>query len=329
MGLIHAITRLVKRTPALYRAWRVARRVRRRLGLGRLPTSAAALRRHAAAALTADHSYAGEAAHLLGMLRTCGIHGGIVVDIAAGDGVTQSCTLPLFRDPAWGGLAVELDPDKAVRLEHAYRPFESVRTVRERVTPANVEALLRDHDVPDRFEVLNLDIDSFDLWVMTALLRTYRPAVITMEVNEKVPPPIYFAVDWDPGHVWQEDHFYGCSLTAAAALVRPCGYILEGLHFNNAFFIRADVAAGRIEDRDVAEAYACGYRDRPGRVDLFPWNHDVEHLHELEPAAIVRDLETRFAKYAGQFEVRVHDREPNGSGSTSQGVAHRMEAGHD
>jgi hypothetical protein len=293
----------VKRRPALYRAWRALRRVPTRLGLRASGTSTGALRRHAARALTEEQSYAGEAAHLLDVLARCGINTGHVVDIAAGDGVTQSCTLPLFRHPAWGGLAVELDPAKALRLEHAYRRFAGVRVARRCVTPANVAALLHEHDVPAGFEVLNLDLDSWDLQVMEAILQDFHPMVITMEVNEKVPPPVHFAVRWDPDHVWREDHFYGCSLTAAAALVREHGYVLESLAYNNAFFVRADVAHGRFANQRVDIAWASGYRDRPDRRDLFPWNHDVEHLLHLEPDAVIADLQRRFARYAGRYDL--------------------------
>lgn len=304
MGGMERIARAVKRRPALYRVWRAVRAPLARLGWGAGGTSAAALRRHARAARSAELSHAGEAAHLLDVLQRCGIARGFVVDIAAGDGVTHSCTLPLFRDPAWGGLAVELDPRRATRLEHAYRQFDGVRTARTRVTPQNIEALLRCYDAPGRFEVLNLDLDSYDLWVMEALLRSFRPAVITMEINEKVPPPVYFAVRWDPAHAWQGDHFYGCSLTAAAALVRPHGYVLESLQYNNAFFVRDDVAGDGVVDVGVEEAYAAGYRDRPDRRELFPWNHDVDHLQRLPPAEVVRDLVLRFAPYAGRFVIR-------------------------
>lgn len=303
MRLIEKLVRSVKRRPVLYRIWQ---RIRALGGRARPATTPAALRRHAESALTEDRSYAGEGAHLRAVLARCAIDGGTVVDIAAGDGVTQSCTLPLFRDPAWGGLAVEMDPDRSALLEYAYRPFEGVRVARRRVTPDNVEGLLSEYGIDERFEVLNLDLDSYDLAVMEALLRAFRPAVITMEINEKIPPPVYFAVRWDPAHVWRGDHFYGCSLTAAAGLLRPAGYVLEALVCNNAFFVRDDIAAEHgITDRDVAEAYARGYRDWPDRAELFPWNHDVDHLLHLGPEAVVRDLTARFAAYAGRFELRI------------------------
>lgn len=117
-----------------------------------------------------------------------------MVDIAAGDGVTQSGTLFLFRSTEWRGLAVEVDPRQFLRLEFAYRSFENVDVVRAKVTPTSVERLLSSHEIPQQFEVLNLDIDSYDLSVAEAILDSFKPLVVSMEVNEKIPPPIHFEV---------------------------------------------------------------------------------------------------------------------------------------
>lgn len=296
-----AIADMIKRSPRLYSAWRTLRAAVTRIIPEAWATSSLSLRRHRIAAKKGERSHAGEARHLAGVLETCGIPGGFVVDMAAGDGVTHSSTLALFRNPEWRGLAIEMDATRFRRLEHAYRQFEGARTAREKVTPHNVEALLRAHTVAHDFEVLNLDLDSYDLRVAEALLRTFRPAVITMEINEKIPPPVYFAVNFDPDHVWSGDHFYGCSLVAAAEVVKARGYVLESLHYDNAFFVRGDVAEGRLEDRSVESAYYEGYWNRPDRRDLFPWNHDMEYLGGLPPDAVERELRDRFRDYEGLF----------------------------
>lgn len=298
------VRRFVRRTRWLYGPLRRLRRV--------LPTRAAditpdVLDRHVAAAGVADPSFAGEAEHLLGLLDRCGIRDGFVVDIAAGDGVTQSCTLPLVRRSYWRSLGIELDDHRFRLLSYAWARFPGASTVQARVTPDSIVPLLREHGVPGRFEVLNLDLDSYDRDVLTALLAFFRPAVITMEINEKVPPPVHFAVVYDPSHVWREDHFFGCSLVAAAAAARPAGYVLEALEYNNAFFVREDVAAGRIADRSAEAAYDVGYRNRWDRREMFPWNHDVEHLLRLSPEDVVRDLRRRFAAYEGRFELTIPD----------------------
>lgn len=301
-----AVIRRMKRSARIYGLWQALNRTRIVRLLRRPRTSPRALRRHARAALREDRSYAGEGAHLRRVLERCGLDGGYVVDLAAGDGVTQSCTLFLFRDPRWRGLAVEMDERQFRRLAFAYRQFPNARVVRSRVSPDSVESVLGSQGAPTDFEVLNLDLDSYDLSIAEALLRSFRPLVVSMEVNEKVPPPVYFTVLYHPEHVWRGDHFYGCSLVAAAELLEAHGYVLESLHYNNAFFVKGAVAAGRFDGVSVEDAYDRGYRRRPERREIFPWNHDVEDLQELPPEEVVRELHERFRRYSGRFVAEVH-----------------------
>ena len=104
-----------------------------------------------------DNSFAGEAAYMNFLLNKLAIGSGFVVDIAASNGVSQSCTLQLFESDKWGGLAVEMDPLKFAILSFIYSAFSNVRLARCRVTPHNVCALLTGNEVPLDFDVLNLD----------------------------------------------------------------------------------------------------------------------------------------------------------------------------
>lgn len=261
----------------------------------------AARRLHALqAASGADTSFAGEFREIARLLQRLGISDGHLVDIAASDGVTQSSTLPLFQR-GWRGLAVEMDPDKFAGLAFVYAGFAGARLARCRVTPHNVGALLAANEVPLAFDLFNLDIDSYDLFVIEAVLAAgYRPKLISMEINEKIPVPIHFAVTYDADHVWQGDHFYGCSLSAAAKLLRANGYLLESLEYNNALFVDRAVA-GAIADLDDGAAYRQGYAGQPDRQRLFPWNSDMETLQTLPPAEAMAAIRRKFAAYDGRF----------------------------
>jgi hypothetical protein len=252
-----------------------------------------------------DRSNAGEYAHLRTLLSLLKIDGGYVVDMAASDGVTQSCTLGFFSDPRWQGLAVEMDPDKFASLAFIYARFSGVRLARCKVTPKNVAALLQANEVPNDMTLFNLDIDSYDLHVMNELLRCgFRPKVISMEINEKIPPPLYFTVDFDEAHHWRGDHFYGCSLVAAANVVKPHGYRLESLKFNNAMFVRDDVAKEVISDRSVDDAYDEGYRNQPNRAVLFSYNANVECALTNSVEENMRFFNELFEQYKGRFTLR-------------------------
>ena len=254
-----------------------------------------------------DNSFAGEFAHLRLLLEKLKITGGFVVDIAASDGVTQSSTLGFFSNRDWRGLAVEMDPEKFANLAFIYSQFVDVKLAklaRCRVTPVNVEALLVANEVPHDFTLLNLDIDSYDLYVMEEMLSAgFKPRVISMEVNEKIPPPVYFTVNFEDSHFWKGDHFFGCSLAAAASVVKPQGYKLESLQFNNAVFVRDDIATGVIRDLTVQEAYDLGYRNQADRKTLFPWNANVECALGYTAEENVRFFRDLFKEYRGKFTL--------------------------
>lgn len=253
----------------------------------------------------ADGSYAGEFDYLDKLISLLGIHGGYVVDIAAADGFSQSSTLGFFKRPDWSGLAVEMDPYKFATLAFIYAAFPNARLARGRVTPSNIKALLECYEVPKNFDLLNLDIDSYDLYVVQSMLAAdFRPKVISMEINEKIPPPLFFTVDYDENHYWKMDHFFGCSIQAAANTVKPFGYVLQNLVYNNAIFVRTDVAGHTISDMDVSDAYNRGYKNAPNRTKLFPWNTDVDCLLEYDAKQALHFIETYFKKYEGKYSLR-------------------------
>jgi hypothetical protein len=252
-----------------------------------------------------DNSSAGEWQAVTRILTTLRVDTGIVVDVAAGDGVSQSSTLGLFRSDRWSGLAVEMDPQKFAQLAYLYAGFRC-QLAKCRVTPKNLDSLLKAHEIPNDFDFLNLDIDSYDLFVIKeTLARGYRPKIISMEINEKIPPPLYFTVLYDDSHCWQGDHFFGCSAVAAVETVKPFGYVLESIQYNNALFVRADLAGDVIRDLAVAQAYQDGYSSRADRMKLFPWNADVDCALEMPAQDALQFFAHYFRKYQDRFELRI------------------------
>jgi len=234
------------------------------------------------------------------LLETLGVERGFAVDIAACDGVTKSNAFGLYAS-GWEGVAVEGDPARFASLARAYRRFPGVSLARLWVTPDNVVSLLRGHRTQAEFAFLNLDIDGYDHYVLAALLEEFRPTLICAEINEKIPPPLKFTVLYDPDYVWAEDHFYGQSVAKLHELASAFGYALVEQHYNNAFLAPAERSS--LPALSPEEAYASGYLDRPDRLELFPWNADMEEIHALGPAEQVAFLERRFAQYRGKYEL--------------------------
>jgi hypothetical protein len=254
---------------------------------------------------SSDSSHLGEYEKLNRLTDELDIKDGFVIDIAASDGYSQSSTLGYFRRAGWSGLAVEMDPVKFSKLSFLYANYPTAKLARNRVTPYNIKSLLSAYEVPKDISVLNLDIDSYDLYVIEEMLKAdYKPKIISMEVNEKIPSGIFFTVDFDDAHYWQVDHFYGCSLDAASLTVKPFGYILYALEYNNAIFLRDDLADGVFEDLSAENAYNIGYRNAANRKELFYYNSDVDEWLDLSTDDCIDSIREHFKKYEGKYTLR-------------------------
>jgi len=238
------------------------------------------------------------------------------VDIGASDGLTLSNTARLAL-AGWRGVCFEYDPEKVAVMAVAYRDLTEVRLCRTRITPLNVRQFLDAFAVPRDVGVLSLDIDSYDYFVLEALLATYRPGIIVTEINEKIPPPLDFTVLFDERHSWPGNHFYGQSICRLEALCEAQDYAIAHLEYNNAFLVDGRRYGGA--RHSAGEAYAAGYRDRPDRARQFPWNRDMDDLLGLPAAAAAAALRTRFAAYEGRFALSLGSDEPAGGGSGDRG----------
>ncbi len=226
-------------------------------------------------------------------------HGHTAVDLGAGDGVRHSNTHALFTN-GWRGLAVDGAADRSYRLARTYRDYPNVFTCRNQVTPQSVVSLLEAYQIPTDFEILSLDIDSYDFWVLDGLLTKFRPRIVVTEINEKIPPPIRFIVKYDPDFTLQH-HFFGYSIASLEDLCARHDYALMSLEYNNAFIAPRELAG--VEAHDAATVYRDGYFGRPDRRKKFPLNHDVEVLLSMSPAAAVKFLNDFYAKHAGKYQL--------------------------
>jgi hypothetical protein len=227
------------------------------------------------------------------------------VDLGAGDGLKRSNTYALFRE-GWRGLGVESDAHLARKLKQAYKKFPDVVACHRKVTPENVVPLLREHGVEREFGVLSLDIDSYDYWVLDALLRSFRPRLVVTEINEKIPPPVEFVVNYDPDFRLTH-HFFGYSIQSLERLARGHGYAILGLEYNNAFLAPAELPG--VAGLDAETAYRRGYLERPDRREKFPFNYDMEALLSMSPAEAVQFLRRFFSRSEGKYQLRIGEGE--------------------
>lgn len=242
----------------------------------------------------------GEAKKLLEICTELNISNGYYVDIGASDGWSSSSTFPFARSKNFSGLSVELDDKNFKKMQYIYKNFQNAHLSKTKVTPLNILDLLNEFDVPQNFDILNLDIDSYDLFVIKKLLESYRPKIISMEINEKIPPPIYFTVTYDENHFWKRDDFYGCSLQAAYEELSKFEYNLYTLVYNNAIFIPKEMNL-EFQNLTVAKFYKDGYVNKSDRKEKFPYNSDFDVLLDIKQEDAIIFLNNLFKDYHGIF----------------------------
>ena len=256
---------------------------------------------------TIDFSGHGETQAVKQYLKNDNLDFNYFVDIGASDGVSSSSTLEFAKMPNWHGLSIEYDDNKFSKLQYVYRKYKNISLANKKVTPESIVDILLDYEVPKNFSFLNIDIDSYDLEVSKSLFQLgYRPDIVSIEINEKIPPPIYFNVKYDQEHFWHGDHFFGCSLTAAVEEFYKFDYLLAEFKLNNAIFVNL-IKFPELTPKNASIAYEAGYKSIKNRKELFKYNHDVEILHELNNDEKIVFINNLFKKYKNMYELKIGD----------------------
>ncbi len=111
------------------------------------------------------------------------------------------------------------------------------------MTPANVNALLAEHGYDGEVDVLSIDIDSYDYWILEALTVT-SPRILVLEYNALFGPDRRVTIPLDQPLDATPKGYNGASLAALTTLAPRKGYRLVTCENAgvNAFFLRHDVA---------------------------------------------------------------------------------------
>lgn len=206
------------------------------------------------------YSQYGEDGVISEIFRRIGVAAGYCVEFGIETG--EECnTRLLLTEGGWRGLLLDGSNLFVQQAKSLYSSHPGVRVAQAFVTADNIRHLLRDHDTPRQFDLLSVDIDGNDYWVLASLLTEYHPRVIVVEYNARWVPPMEWVMPYHPAHVWDGSVVFGASLAAFAALLGRRGYTLVHCNFagNNAFFVADDELHDRFPvtttDR-VRELYA-------------------------------------------------------------------------
>jgi hypothetical protein len=214
------------------------------------------------------YSQNGEDGILREVFRRLAIQRGTFVEIGSEWGIECNCAR-LAKEEGWRGYFVEGDAEVFRGLRHNYSTLPHITTINAWVTADNVQDLLSNHGVPQDLDLLTVDIDGNDYWVIQAI-EQWRPSVLMTEYNASFPPPQLWVMRRNDSHAWNGTAYFGASLMSLTKLAGAKGYKLVGTDSMgvNAFFVRADLAVPGLFLDESAE-----YFYSPPRYGLFRRGH--------------------------------------------------------
>ena len=117
------------------------------------------------------------------------------VEFGAWDGKHLSNTFNLVNQ-GWSSVMIEGDHAKFETLTQTAKDFKNMHIIEAYVSQYDTEdnsldKLLNTTPIPNSFELLSIDVDSYDsdIW---ETLRDYSAKVVVIEINGSVPPGIYW-----------------------------------------------------------------------------------------------------------------------------------------
>lgn len=202
---------------------------------------------------------------------------GYIIDIGASTGVSTDPVYPFITDKTKRGLCIE-GSDAKIDTLRKNTHFDIHHGF---VTPMNVIQIFEVYEVPLHFDILKIDIDGYDLDVIRAILKVYRPKIIVAEFNEKIPPPVLFEIPYRDSYEWDESHCFGFSIASGKQVMDENQYTLATIfELNNIVCI--DSTCMQLDNpRNIFDIYRTGYMADMSRLEVLPWNQDINYWLQI------------------------------------------------
>ena len=186
------------------------------------------------------------------------------VEFGVQDG--QQCNAAtLALNFGWSGLFMDGDGEGVAAGRRYYADLLGLQARRVRfvqcfATAENINQVLRDNGVLGEIDLLSIDVDGNDYWIWQAISAVH-PRVVAIEYNASFGSERSVTIPYKPDFVATQHHpsgfYHGASLVALTNLAHLKGYTLIGCDNNgvNAFFVRRDMANGKLREVAAQDAY--------------------------------------------------------------------------
>lgn len=183
---------------------------------------------------------------LLYLLTILGIKHYKIIDIGCGNGILGNSG-NLIINHGFHALLIDGDEESLERGKAFYAKLQLIynnhpQFIKAFLTKENVNSIISNSLPEDEVDILSIDIDSVDLYILDKIICT-RPRIIVLEFNNAWGPKDSKSVPYQDGFTreWVDGLLYGsASLAAFNKILKAKGYWLVGCDSSgfDAYFLR-------------------------------------------------------------------------------------------
>ncbi len=175
------------------------------------------------------YSQKGEELIIQNIFEQLKINTGFCVEFGAYNGTIVSNT-KVLRDKGWNSCLVDCE----------YFGNDEVHVYK--LNANNINNFFISKNVPINFELLSVDIDGNDIYLVEKMLTVFSPKIIVVEFNRFFEKGISKAVEYDENFSWEGGTiYYGASYSAFDKMLEKYGYKIGIVQEQNLYCFRRDI----------------------------------------------------------------------------------------
>lgn len=179
------------------------------------------------------HSQANEESYLKHILDNIDKKTKYLVDIGAWDGYHLSNTRYFLEEEGYRGILIDADGRGNSQVKEHF------------VTKENIISILKKYKCLKEFDLLCIDVDGNDIYILDEILTYYSPKLIIAEFNPIFKKGESFTITYDENHSWGGDTYYGFSFSAGMKMAEKNNYTCIFQNDDlNMYFLRNDLLNG-------------------------------------------------------------------------------------
>jgi hypothetical protein len=173
------------------------------------------------------YSQNGEDGITLEIIKRLNIKNGYYVEFGCQNG--NECNTRILREKHnWNGLLMD-----------GFNENNSINLKKEFITRENINDLFEKYNVPKKINLLSIDIDFNDFYILHKIIEKYSIDIIILEYNSYFFPNEDSIIKYSPFESWDGSNYFGASLLSFKKLLNKFNYNLiytdrKGV---NAFFV--------------------------------------------------------------------------------------------